>query len=67
MLLNKLKDEYYEKIKSKSEEYPALAECIFRALKENDYVLNLTFEELGYIRDLAGLNKIDDIYWIFDV
>lgn len=65
-LYERLKDEYRLKLIENKEKWPYLATEAENALILNNYVLDLTVGQLGYISDMCELRDWNAIYEIFN-
>lgn len=66
MLLNRLKDSYFEVLKSQQEDYPLTYEHVIELLKNHEYYTELTIGDAMTIRSMFGLIIIDDLAKLFD-
>ena len=66
MLLQRLKDSYFEVLQQKQEDYPLTYEYVIELLKNHEYFTELTIGDAMTIRAMFGLFVIDDIVKLFD-
>ncbi len=64
-LFERLTPEAQRALNSNAEDYPYMHELAIKALKEKNFVIDLTVEELNCISDLSELGNWNSIYTIF--
>ena len=65
-LYQRLKDKYRINLIENKSKWNYLAEKVEEALEKNNFVIDLTVNDLGYICDMCELSSWDRIYELFN-